>query len=141
MRGINAFCGFRFYGRAPVVWLASVGGFWGQGGFLKLARVASLVASTWPEAVPRKLLISSRKSRRIGRGGFQLDSPVKKPRASEMARSAPPYTDRVREEPWEGATCPARSGPSSAGRAPRHRVTEPVIRLACEIRVGWRSAG
>ena len=36
------------------------------------------------------------------RGGFQVDSPVKKPVASEMPRSAPPYTDRAREEPWEG---------------------------------------
>jgi hypothetical protein len=32
--------------------------------------------------------------------GFRLDSPVKKPPASELARSAPPPTDRAREEPW-----------------------------------------
>lgn len=32
-----------------------------------------------------------------------MDSPVKKPNASEMARCAPPYTKRAGEEPWEGA--------------------------------------
>ncbi len=37
------------------------------------------------------------------RGGFQVDSPVRNPVASKMARSAPPYTDRAREEPWRGA--------------------------------------
>ena len=35
--------------------------------------------------------------------GFEVDAPVKKPRASEMARQAHPYTDRAGEEPWEGA--------------------------------------
>lgn len=39
---------------------------------------------------------------RVHLGGFQVDSPVKKPNASEMARCAPPYTDRDGEEPWEG---------------------------------------
>ncbi|PXW66346.1 hypothetical protein C7964_11077, partial [Loktanella sp. PT4BL] len=34
--------------------------------------------------------------------GFEVDSPVKKPRASEMARQAPPYTDQAGEEPWDG---------------------------------------
>jgi len=38
------------------------------------------------------------------RGGFRLDSPVKKPVASEMPRCAPPYTDWAREEPWEGVS-------------------------------------
>ena len=35
-------------------------------------------------------------------GGFQVDSPVKKPVARKLARSAPPYTEFAREEPWEG---------------------------------------
>ena len=37
------------------------------------------------------------------RGGFRVGSPVKPPRASKMPRSAPPYTDQAREEPWQGA--------------------------------------
>ena len=36
------------------------------------------------------------------RGGFQVDSPVKKPVASEMPRSAPPHTFRAGEEPLGG---------------------------------------
>jgi len=36
-------------------------------------------------------------------GGFQVASPVKKPRASEMLRSAPPYTNWTPEEPCQGA--------------------------------------
>ena len=82
--------------------VASMGGFFGQSGFLKLARVDSSEESTWPGAMPRKVLILSQKSLQIDRGGFQVDSPVKKPVASEMPRSAPPYTDRAQEEPWEG---------------------------------------
>jgi len=39
---------------------------------------------------------------KTGQGGFQVDSPVKKPRASQMARCAPPYTDRAGEEPCQG---------------------------------------
>lgn len=31
-----------------------------------------------------------------------MDSPVKKPVTRKVARSAPPYTNRAREEPWEG---------------------------------------
>jgi len=38
----------------------------------------------------------------LSQSGFKVDSPVKKPRASEMARCAPPYTDRAREEPCRG---------------------------------------
>jgi hypothetical protein len=40
--------------------------------------------------------------------GFQVASPVKKPRASEMPRYAPPYTFGGGEEPWEGGDA---SGP------------------------------
>ena len=35
-------------------------------------------------------------------GGFQVDSPVKIQVARKLARCAPPYTDRAREEPWDG---------------------------------------
>jgi hypothetical protein len=35
-------------------------------------------------------------------GGFRLDSPVKVPVASEMLRSAPPYTNGAGEEPCQG---------------------------------------
>ncbi len=49
-------------------------------------------------------------------GGFQVDSPVRNPVASKMARSAPPYTSRAREEPWEGVSMyPAHSGRSDCG--------------------------
>jgi len=37
----------------------------------------------------------------VSRDGFQVDSPVKKPVASEMPRCAPPYTFGGREEPWQ----------------------------------------
>ena len=46
-------------------------------------------------------------------GGFQVDSPVKSARASEMPRLAPPYTFEPREEPLEGVwveTTNAREG-------------------------------
>jgi len=36
-----------------------------------------------------------------------VDSPVKKPRASQMARCAPPYTDRAGEEPCQGGVLKA----------------------------------
>lgn len=49
-----------------------------------------------------KVLILSHNFPQGRRGGFQVDSPVKNPVARKVARSAPPYTDRGREEPWEG---------------------------------------
>lgn len=39
-----------------------------------------------------------------------MDSPVKEPVASEMPRSAPPYTDRAREEPCRGGGVQSISG-------------------------------
>ena len=64
------------------------------------------LASRWNPPRPvrrsRKILISSQNFQ-LGRlGGFKVDSPVKRPDAGKLARSAPPYTDRSREEPWEG---------------------------------------
>ena len=56
----------------------------------------------WPPMLSGKVLKLSHNFPQGRRGGFQVDSPVKKPVASEMPRSAPPYTDRAREEPWEG---------------------------------------
>jgi hypothetical protein len=47
-------------------------------------------------------LIMNRFSQIPTAGGFRLDSPVKVPVASEMLRSAPPYTSRAREEPCQG---------------------------------------
>jgi hypothetical protein len=85
----------------------------GQGGFPrwlpakvdfpKLARVDSKRNPPWPGLLFGKVLIMSQEFRQAPQGGFQVDSPVKKPRASEMPRSAPPYTDCAREEPWPGA--------------------------------------
>ena len=75
----------------------------GQGGFL-----TKIVKSTfWPPVARANSLIMSHFYLKLGRGGFKVDSPVKKPRASEMLRSAPPYTDRAREEPWEGGQAPS----------------------------------
>jgi hypothetical protein len=56
------------------------------------------------EKMPRKLLLSRRIISGVAAGGFRVDSPVRNPVASEMARSSPPYTDPAREEPWEGAS-------------------------------------
>ena len=54
--------------------------------------------------MPRNMLLSRAIISGIAAGGFRVDSPVRKPVASEMARSSPPYTDRAREEPWEGVS-------------------------------------
>ena len=92
------FC--RFQKAAPSGWLlklAEVAGFW-LGGFLtKILKSTSRLTVACANA-----LIMSHFYLEPSQGGFQVDSPVKKPRASEMARQAPPYTDRAREEPWEG---------------------------------------
>lgn len=56
----------------------------------------------WPAGRSRKILILSHNFRQGRWGGFKVDSPVKKPDARKLARSAPPHTDRAREEPWEG---------------------------------------
>ena len=74
----------------------------GVGGFLKLAQVDSSEGSTLPAGRPRKLLILSQNSGPACRGGFQVDSPVRNPAASEIARSAPPYTFGAGEEPCQG---------------------------------------
>jgi len=74
----------------------------GAGGFLKLASLDSSEESTLPAGRSRKLLILSLNSEPACQGGFQVDSPVRNPVASEIARSSPPYTIRAREEPWEG---------------------------------------
>lgn len=39
-----------------------------------------------------------------------MDSPAKWPDAGKLPRSAPPYTDRAWEEPWEGGRIPAQCG-------------------------------
>lgn len=83
----------------------------GEGGFRQVASLASERNPARPCGVPGKPLILSHNAEAIRGGGFQVASPVKKPRASEMPRSAPPYTNRAREEPCRGGlgSLPARS--------------------------------
>ena len=69
---------------------------------MKLASLDSAEESTLPAGWTGKLLIINDNSEPVCRGGFQVDSPVRNPVASEIARSSPPYTDRAREEPWRG---------------------------------------
>ena len=66
----------------------------------------------WPTVWSRKILKLSQNFRQGRWGGFQVDSPVKRPDAGKLARSAPPYTDRAREEPWEGGDAPGPDLPS-----------------------------
>ena len=90
----------------------------GLGGFL-----TKILKSTCRPTVARaNALIMSHFYLQPNRGGFQVDSPVKKPRASEMARCAPPYTYWAREEPWEGG-----GGPSC-----RSRRSKKFVRTHCE---------
>jgi hypothetical protein len=56
----------------------------------------------WPGGPTRKFLKLSQNFERGSQGGFQVDSPVKRPDARKLARSAPPYTDRAQEEPCRG---------------------------------------
>lgn len=58
--------------------------------------------STWAKGRSAKFLITIPISGPIHQGGFQVDSPVRNPDASEMPRSAPPYTNLAREEPCRG---------------------------------------
>jgi len=74
----------------------------GEGGFRQVAALASERNPPCPSGQPGKSLILIHNAEAICGGGFQVASPVKKPRASEMRRSAPPYTDRAREEPCRG---------------------------------------
>jgi len=74
----------------------------GEGGFRQVASLASERNPACPCGVRGKSLILSHNAEAIRGGGFQVASPVKKPRASEMPRSAPPYTKWAREEPCRG---------------------------------------
>ena len=68
-------------------------------------RVASLDSRRNPpgeRGLPRKCLKMSQDLWRAGDGGFHVASPVKTPDAGQAPDSAPPYTDRAREEPLEG---------------------------------------
>jgi len=58
----------------------------GQRGYQKVACLDSTEESTLPEGQNPKQLIMSQNSGGSRRGGFQVASPVKKPRASEMPR-------------------------------------------------------
>ena len=101
-RNVNRFFGMESIrsDNARPGWLPEVAS--NQGGFPKLASLDSKRNPAWPGLRFRKALIMSQEFRQAPQGGFQVDSPVKKPRASEMPRSAPPYTNRVREEPCRG---------------------------------------
>jgi hypothetical protein len=72
-----------------------------------VASLDSAVESTLVRGPTPKPLISSQEFAWVRPSGFQVASPVKRPVASEMARSAPPYTNRAREEPCQGGTQPA----------------------------------
>jgi len=68
----------------------------------EVASLASGTESTSAAGLSHKCLNSNQNFGRAGEGGFQVDSPAKWPGAGKLPRSAPPYTDSVREEPWEG---------------------------------------
>ena len=97
---------------SPSIVLAGLQGVF-RGGFLgwlpasvdsvQVDSLDSSEESTWPAGPSAKLLILSLNSEPACQGGFQVDSPVRNPVASEIARSSPPYTNRAGEEPWEGA--------------------------------------
>ena len=93
---------------SPSIVLAGLQGVF-RGGFLgwlpasvdsvQVDSLDSSEESTWPAGPSAKLLILSLNSEPACQRGFQVDSPVRNPVASEIARSSPPYTDRAREEP------------------------------------------
>jgi len=103
-----------------------------------VASLASCRSPLRPVRRSRKILILSQNFQQGRWGGFQVDSPVKRPDAGKLARSAPPYTDRAREEPCRGCrsrpktvqwdsksltTWPAVHG--SSGEVGRHRAGNP----------------
>ena len=98
----KGFClGISIFHESPLAGLrvALQGGFRGQVESAPVDSLDSDKESTLPILASRKFPKSSHYSASTRRGGFQVDSPVRNPVASEIARSAPPYTDRTREEP------------------------------------------
>ena len=79
----------------------------------EVASLASGLESTAAATPARKSLNLSQNFRRAGEGGFRVDSPAKWPDAGKLPRSAPPYTDRPREEPWEGGCVAVKRSPLS----------------------------
>ena len=69
----------------------------------EVASLASGTESTSAAALSRNTLNLGQNFGRADEGGFKVDSPAKWPDAGKLPRSAPPYTDRAGEEPWEGA--------------------------------------
>ena len=101
-----------------------------------LVKVASLASAGWildknskihPESryLIRNPLYYNNIIQSLCKGGFQVDSPVKKPVASKMPRSAPSYTDRTREEPWRGGVDHERSA------RPKPAVVQDLEMLLC----------
>ena len=101
----------------------------------------SVKESTSPAGRSAKPLIMSQNSGPTRRGGFQVDSPVRNPVASEIARSAPPYTDRAREEPREGVC--VQKAPCSLipwSSFVRNCLSEDVFTMPAQIRGVWAIA-
>jgi hypothetical protein len=71
-------------------------------GFLKVDSLDSLRNPPVFFTRSRKCLKRAVNFRGAVAAGLQVDSPVKKPVARKLARSAPPYTFSVGEEPEEG---------------------------------------
>ncbi len=108
----------------------------GEGGFRQVASLASERNPACPCGVPGKSLILSHNAEAIRGGGFQVASPVKKPRASEMPRCAPPYTDRAREEPCRGGAYAVGLLPSIRTEQALRRGFPRTANQACRSNVG-----
>ena len=88
-------------------------------GFRWVACLASRRNPLRPAGRSRKILILSRNFQPGRWGGFQVDSPVKRPDAGKLARSAPPYTDPAEEEPSGGVICFATGSALGIGHSKR----------------------
>ena len=104
-------------GKVPRGWLPGVASV--ATGFHRVDSLASRRNPLRPRRWSCKVLILSRNFQHGRWGGFKVDSPVKKPRASEMARSAPPYTDPAEEEPSGGVICFATGSALGIGHSKR----------------------
>ena len=87
------------------------------------------------KTLARKVLLSGGIFASLAAGGFRVDSPVRNPVASEMARSSPPYTDRATEEPCEGIRAASFFGRSTWAGTPR-----PLTSRHVAHRQGFRKA-
>lgn len=102
-------------GEVPRGWLPEVALV--ASGFREVDSLASRRNPAWPSRRSRKILILSQNFLEGRWGGFKVASPVKRPDAGKLPRSAPPYTDRAGEEPWVGDA--SKPGPELPFTAPR----------------------